>query len=69
MPKLRVHNFAISLDGYAAGPNQSHDHRLGVGGDRLHEWRFARSTGRQLRATDRGEVDLDAPWCTCACPG
>ena len=23
MPKLRVHNLAMSLDGYAAGPNQS----------------------------------------------
>jgi hypothetical protein len=23
MPKLRVHNFSISLDGYAAGPDQS----------------------------------------------
>jgi hypothetical protein len=27
-----VHNFAISLDGYAAGPDQSQDHPLGVGG-------------------------------------
>jgi dihydrofolate reductase len=60
MPKLRVHNFAISLDGYAAGPNQSHDHPLGVGGEKLHEWRFAPSSGRQLPATDRGEADLDA---------
>ncbi len=25
MPKLRVHNFAMSLDGYAAGPEQSRD--------------------------------------------
>lgn len=38
MPKLRVHNFAISLDGYAAGPNQDVDNPLGVGGPRLHEW-------------------------------
>jgi dihydrofolate reductase len=60
MPKLRVHNFAISLDGYAAGPNQSHEHPLGVGGEKLHEWRFAPSSGRQLPATDRGEADLDA---------
>ena len=35
MPKLRVHNFAISLDGYAAGPNQSPDHPLGARGDHL----------------------------------
>ena len=25
MPKLRVHNFAVSLDGYGAGPNQDLD--------------------------------------------
>lgn len=31
MPKLRVHNFALSLDGYAAGPRQDADHPLGVG--------------------------------------
>ncbi len=31
-PKLRVHNFAISLDGYGAGPNQDLDNPLGVGG-------------------------------------
>jgi hypothetical protein len=60
MPKLRVHNFAISLDGYAAGPNQSHDHPLEVGGEKLHEWRFAPSSGRQRPATDRAEADLDA---------
>jgi hypothetical protein len=32
MPKLRVHCFAMSLDGYGAGPNQDLDNPLGVGG-------------------------------------
>ena len=41
MPKLRVHNFAISLDGYGAGPDQSLENPLGVDGLRLHEWVFA----------------------------
>ena len=27
MPKLRIHNFSVSLDGYAAGPDQSLDNR------------------------------------------
>src|SRR5688572_5041798 len=40
MPKLRVHNFAISVDGYGAGPNQSLENPLGVGGEDLHEWLF-----------------------------
>jgi dihydrofolate reductase len=38
MPKLRVHNLAMSLDGYAAGPNQSLDNPLGIRGDELHEF-------------------------------
>jgi hypothetical protein len=47
MPKLRVHNLAISLDGYAAGPDQDVDNPLGVGGPGLHEWVFATRTGRR----------------------
>ena len=33
MPKLRVHNFSVSLDGYAAGVDQGIDEPLGVGGE------------------------------------
>jgi dihydrofolate reductase len=33
-------DIAVSADGYAAGPNQSLEHPLGEGGDRLHRWRF-----------------------------
>jgi hypothetical protein len=32
MPKLRVQSFAISLDGYGAGPNQDLDNPVGAGG-------------------------------------
>ena len=59
MPKLRVHNFAISLDGYAAGPNQSLDNPLGIGGSGLHEWVFATRTGGQMLGTDDGVEGLD----------
>jgi dihydrofolate reductase len=41
MAQVRVHNFSISLDGYAAGPGQGVDTPLGVGGLGLHEWFFA----------------------------
>ena len=34
MPKLRVHAMSMSLDGYVAGPDQSLEHPLGVGGER-----------------------------------
>src|SRR5918997_1758379 len=40
MGELRVHNFSISIDGYGAGPSQSLENPLGVGGERLHEWFF-----------------------------
>ena len=33
-------DISISTDGYAAGPNQSLDHPLGEGGERLHRWVF-----------------------------
>ena len=32
MPKIRINSFAILLDGYAAGPNQSFENPLGVRG-------------------------------------
>lgn len=38
MSRLRVHNFSISLDGYGAGPRQSREQPLGVGGEDLHGW-------------------------------
>jgi hypothetical protein len=40
MARLRVHNFAISLDGFGAGTDQGLENPLGVGGERLHEWIF-----------------------------
>lgn len=33
-------DLAISLDGFIAGPDQSLEHPLGVGGERLHTWMF-----------------------------
>ncbi len=59
MPKLRVHNFAISLDGYGAGPNQSRDDPLGVGGERLHEWIFETRFWRQMLGQAGGDEGLD----------
>jgi dihydrofolate reductase len=60
MPKLRVHNFAISLDGYGAGPDQNLDNPLGVGGTRLHEWVFKTRTGRRMLGMgEDGETGVD----------
>jgi len=60
MSKLRVASFSISLDGYGAGPDQSLEHPLGVGGTALHAWAFATRTfqERVLRA-EGGEGGTD----------
>jgi dihydrofolate reductase len=39
MPFLTAH-MSVSLDGFCAGPDQSLDNPLGVGGMRVHEWHF-----------------------------
>jgi dihydrofolate reductase len=44
MNKLRVESFTISIDGFAAGPSQSLEHPLGVGGTALHAWAFPTRT-------------------------
>jgi dihydrofolate reductase len=59
MPRLRVHCFAISLDGYGAGPNQGLDNPLGVGGLALHEWAFATRTIRRMFGKDGGTTGID----------
>lgn len=48
MSRLRVCCFSISLDGYGAGPSQSIEHPLGVGGESLHEWVVPTRTFQQL---------------------
>ena len=41
MSRARVHNFSISLDGFATGEGQAADAPFGHAGHRLHEWMFA----------------------------
>ena len=38
MPRLLVHSFTLSLDGYGAGPDQSLESPMGTGGQGLHPW-------------------------------
>ena len=59
MARLRVHNFSISLDGYGAGPDQSREAGLGVGGERLHEWMFRTRFWREMIGNPGGEDGVD----------
>lgn len=60
MSKLRCH-ISMSLDGYVAGPNQSEENPLGVGGEQLHDWAFSLRAWRQLHGMEGGEENESAP--------
>jgi dihydrofolate reductase len=51
---------SISLDGFGAGPNQSHEHPLGEGGMRLHDWVFATHSWRAQHGQKGGERNADS---------
>lgn len=59
MSKLRVNSFAISIDGYGAGPDQSLDEPLGVGGESLHDWMVATRTFQHMNGNDDGTTGVD----------
>jgi len=60
MSKLRF-RIAMSLDGFVAGPEQSVDHPLGVGGMGLHEWAFALAAFRRMHGLEGGDVNASTP--------
>lgn len=60
MSRVRVEGFTISLDGYAAGPDQDVDNPLGVGGTDLHQWALpTRTFQRALFGADDGTTGID----------
>ena len=59
MGKVRIECFAISADGYGAGPSQDLEHPLGVGGERLHDWTFASRNFRRMHGLAGGETGPD----------
>ena len=59
MSKLRVNCFAISLDGYGAGPRQSREAPLGVGGEALHQWFIPTRTFQRMLGKTDGTTGID----------
>ncbi len=59
MPRLLVQNFAISIDGFGAGPNQDRDNPLGIGGPELMEWFFHTRAWRRMHGLEDGETGVD----------
>jgi dihydrofolate reductase len=60
MSKLRVH-ISVSLDGCAAGPNESHENPLGEGGEQLHDWVVELKAWREQHGREGGEVNASTP--------
>jgi dihydrofolate reductase len=60
MGKIRF-SVSISLDGYMAGPDQSEENPLGVGGMELHNWLFDTEAWRESHGESGGRVDASTP--------
>ena len=55
-----VRGFAISIDGFGAGPSQDVKNPLGIGGTALHEWALGtRTFQKRLLGKDDGATGPD----------
>ena len=52
--RVRVSSYAVSIDGFGAGPDQTLQNPLGVGGERLHEWFFPTGTFQKMYGRGQG---------------
>lgn len=59
MSKLRVQSFAVSIDGYGAGPNQNLQNPLGTRGPELMEWFFQTRFWCKMHGQEDGETGID----------
>ncbi|TQS26084.1 dihydrofolate reductase family protein [Microbispora sp. KK1-11] len=59
MSRVRVHNFSVSLDGFATGEGQSLDEPFGHAGGRLHEWFFSTRTFHAMQGKTGGSAGVD----------
>jgi dihydrofolate reductase len=61
MSKVRVQSFGVSLDGFGAGPDQSLENPLGVGGPDLMGWFFPTRVWQQMHGggSGSGETGID----------
>src|SRR5215469_2901392 len=59
MAKVKVSAFSISIDGFGAGPRQSLENPLGVGGHALHDWAFATRTFQRMFGKEGGASGID----------
>jgi dihydrofolate reductase len=54
--------FAVSVDGFGAGPEQSLQNPLGVGGMSLHPWMLHTRTFAAMHGGQGGDTGIDDDW-------
>jgi dihydrofolate reductase len=59
MGKVRVGGFAVSLDGFGAGPEQSLADPLGRGGPEIFQWYLGTKTFRAMFGKEGGSTGVD----------
>ena len=59
MSKVRVHNFAIALDGFGTVAGQSREAPFGHAGERLHDWYVGTQYFQQMRCEPGGTQGVD----------
>jgi dihydrofolate reductase len=61
MSKLKL-NITMSIDGFVAGPDQSPENPLGIGGEELHDWIVPLKAWRESHGMEGGEVNASTPF-------
>ena len=69
MSRVRVHNFAISLDGYGTGADQSLQEPFGHATDRLMSWFMATRTFHHIHGEPGGNTGIDDVFASQWVPG
>ena len=59
MPKLRL-TISMSLDGFVAGPDQTVENPLGIGGEQLHDWVVPLEAWRKPQGMTGGEINASS---------
>src|SRR5436305_14852342 len=59
MSKVVVRSIGVSLDGFAAGPEQSLEHPLGTTGPELMQWFFPTKVFQEMHGGEGGETGVD----------
>src|SRR3954453_11385303 len=69
MSLVRVHNFAVSLDGFGTGEGQTLEAPFGHAGSRLHEWFFPTRSFHEMQGEPGGSTGIDDAFASNWGPG